>query len=689
MALTILLADDSLIAQNMGKKILSDAGYEIVAVSNGAAAMKKLTEAKPDIMLLDVYMPGYGGLEISEKVKSSPATAHIPVLLTVGKLEPFREEDGIKAKADGVIVKPFEATDLLAVVAQVAQRVLARQAQPTASAAPADASASTEYGAGPAAAAQPAPPVEVSSATDSAGSSVAGGWQSRAADWSAIPAAADWSLDPGVAPPTPSSGEATGTAIAAAGAEAWMEVAVPPATTAELPVELKFVLDAPGTETFLGSAPEFQSPLEPSPSVSAAPQPAPAAEVLTGSESSPHVPSAEVLAAIAGFDLIFEGRGRRGIVPSGLPDPVAQQPELDSGLEMFFTPSVALSPAQGNGFGASETPAASQDLNDSAVPPVPGSVSAPEESGPMVDLQLPSLAATESDEAGTIAAPTPATIPELADLNAVFEEEARNQADPATAATPAAAETWTAMLEWRPDSAAAAQDKETAVSASPDAESSLRTGAEVEWSVEPDTLTPWTELEAIGTSRPPASEMPPSASLTSLPQEVTAETPQPAEDQTPASAETAGSTLPPPSPAVAEQEAGPVLEDLSEPRIKLESEAEPELPIPLASEIQPLRAPGSLAAAMEADVLEVLTPENGILPEPLDSPAGTLEHPAAVAVESPAESAAAPPAAGTGPAPLTDAAAEQIVDRVLQRIVARVLENIRPELIEEVKRLLG
>ena len=89
MALKILLADDSTTAQNMGKKILTEAGYEVVAVSNGAAAVKKIAEHKPDLIVLDVYMPGYTGLEVCERVKSAIETNKIPVLLTVGKMEHF------------------------------------------------------------------------------------------------------------------------------------------------------------------------------------------------------------------------------------------------------------------------------------------------------------------------------------------------------------------------------------------------------------------------------------------------------------------------------------------------------------------------------------------------------------------------------------------------------------------------
>jgi len=122
-SLRILFADDSVTAQNMGKKILTEAGYEVVAVSNGAAAVKKIAEQKPDIIILDVYMPGYSGLEVCEKVRSSIATIKTPVLLTVGKMEPYKPEDANRVRADGVIIKPFEASDLLAIVKKFEERI--------------------------------------------------------------------------------------------------------------------------------------------------------------------------------------------------------------------------------------------------------------------------------------------------------------------------------------------------------------------------------------------------------------------------------------------------------------------------------------------------------------------------------------------------------------------------------------
>lgn len=136
MSLRILFADDSVTAQNMGKKILTEAGYEVIAVSNGAAAVKKIAEQKPDIIILDVYMPGYSGLEVCEKVRANIATIKTPVLLTVGKMEPYKPEDANRVRADGVIIKPFEASDLLAIIKKFEERIKSMPA-PAVMAAPA------------------------------------------------------------------------------------------------------------------------------------------------------------------------------------------------------------------------------------------------------------------------------------------------------------------------------------------------------------------------------------------------------------------------------------------------------------------------------------------------------------------------------------------------------------------------
>ena len=124
MARKILLADDSVTAQNMGRKILTDAGYDVITVNNGSAALKRVNEQKPDLIVLDVYMPGYSGLEVCARLKDSQETARIPILLTVGKLEPFKPEEANRVKADGFIVKPFEASELLSALTRLEDRMV-------------------------------------------------------------------------------------------------------------------------------------------------------------------------------------------------------------------------------------------------------------------------------------------------------------------------------------------------------------------------------------------------------------------------------------------------------------------------------------------------------------------------------------------------------------------------------------
>ncbi len=129
MARKILLADDSVTAQNMGRKILTDAGYDVITVNNGSAALKRVAEQKPDLIVLDVYMPGYSGLEVCARLKDSQETARVPILLTVGKLEPFKPEEATRVRADGFIVKPFEASELLSALTRLEDRIVPAQAE--------------------------------------------------------------------------------------------------------------------------------------------------------------------------------------------------------------------------------------------------------------------------------------------------------------------------------------------------------------------------------------------------------------------------------------------------------------------------------------------------------------------------------------------------------------------------------
>jgi CheY-like chemotaxis protein len=114
----VLVADDSPTHQRRASGILTGEGLEVVTVSNGVAAIKKLSTLKPVLILADVSMPGRDGYEVCEFVKSSPDLARVPVLLIFSDLEPFDEARAQRVRADGRIKKPFGQEELVAAVSR-------------------------------------------------------------------------------------------------------------------------------------------------------------------------------------------------------------------------------------------------------------------------------------------------------------------------------------------------------------------------------------------------------------------------------------------------------------------------------------------------------------------------------------------------------------------------------------------
>ena len=109
----ILVADDNSNIQKMVGLALKDQGVDVVAVGNGEAAVRKIADIKPDLVLADVFMPVRNGYEVCQYVKSDAALAHIPVILLVGAFDPLDEQEAQRVGADGVLKKPFVPPDPL------------------------------------------------------------------------------------------------------------------------------------------------------------------------------------------------------------------------------------------------------------------------------------------------------------------------------------------------------------------------------------------------------------------------------------------------------------------------------------------------------------------------------------------------------------------------------------------------
>lgn len=117
-----LVAEDDRDIRELVVVKLSGAGYQVIAVSDGLAALEALRLQAPDVALLDVMMPGLSGLDIVSELRQDPRTAGIPVILMSARSQEFDVQSGIAAGAADYVVKPFSPRELLSRVDVVVKR---------------------------------------------------------------------------------------------------------------------------------------------------------------------------------------------------------------------------------------------------------------------------------------------------------------------------------------------------------------------------------------------------------------------------------------------------------------------------------------------------------------------------------------------------------------------------------------
>ncbi len=119
----ILIVDDDLDDLKMISMVLEPEGYEVITAENGVEALAKVESEDPDLVLLDVMMPELDGFAACDKLKSSPESRGIPVVLLTGVAKQITRTrypiDGVlRAEAEEYLEKPVEPEQLLAVVAR-------------------------------------------------------------------------------------------------------------------------------------------------------------------------------------------------------------------------------------------------------------------------------------------------------------------------------------------------------------------------------------------------------------------------------------------------------------------------------------------------------------------------------------------------------------------------------------------
>lgn len=110
----ILIADDNKVIIGLMKELLTRAGYQVTAVNNGELALDAMPVVRPDLVLLDVDMPGISGFDVCRAIKKNPLTTDIPVLFVTACNERKDIIAGFAAGGQDYILKPFTKEELLA-----------------------------------------------------------------------------------------------------------------------------------------------------------------------------------------------------------------------------------------------------------------------------------------------------------------------------------------------------------------------------------------------------------------------------------------------------------------------------------------------------------------------------------------------------------------------------------------------
>jgi two-component system, sensor histidine kinase and response regulator len=109
----VLAVDDTPDNLFLIKAILGDEGYKVNVAKDGIDALNKITQSPPDLILLDIMMPGMDGYEVTQRIRQNPALPYIPILLITAH-EQSSVVEGLDAGADDFIRKPFDTDELLA-----------------------------------------------------------------------------------------------------------------------------------------------------------------------------------------------------------------------------------------------------------------------------------------------------------------------------------------------------------------------------------------------------------------------------------------------------------------------------------------------------------------------------------------------------------------------------------------------
>ena len=113
MSVTVLVVDDNQDNVEIIRSILLRQGFDVRVAGDGESALHAVHEKAPDLILLDIMMPGINGLEVLDRLKANPRTASLPVILVTARSEDDDVLAGYKGGAEYYLTKPFSRRQLL------------------------------------------------------------------------------------------------------------------------------------------------------------------------------------------------------------------------------------------------------------------------------------------------------------------------------------------------------------------------------------------------------------------------------------------------------------------------------------------------------------------------------------------------------------------------------------------------
>ncbi len=120
---SVLVVEDDDKTRSFLEILLSYEGYAVRTASHAGEAKTHLYDFEPDLILMDIQLPGMGGLELTRELKRDPERSHIPILAMTAFAQEYHREGALGAGCSGYIAKPFRAQALLAIVAAHIEQV--------------------------------------------------------------------------------------------------------------------------------------------------------------------------------------------------------------------------------------------------------------------------------------------------------------------------------------------------------------------------------------------------------------------------------------------------------------------------------------------------------------------------------------------------------------------------------------